>query len=94
MKFTGKLRERVRPNPLIIRTFDLGGDKLAPGTVDITDEMNPFLGWRAIRFCLENLDIFKTQLRAILPCQRRRQRQNHVSHDLRLDELRSADRRS
>jgi phosphotransferase system enzyme I (PtsI) len=58
--------ERVRPNPLIIRTFDLGGDKLAPGAVDITDELNPFLGWRAIRFCLENVDIFKTQLRAIL----------------------------
>jgi phosphotransferase system enzyme I (PtsI) len=61
-----KVAERVRPNPLIIRTFDLGGDKLAPGTVDITDELNPFLGWRAIRFCLENVDIFKTQLRAIL----------------------------
>jgi phosphotransferase system enzyme I (PtsI) len=58
--------ERVSPNPLIIRTFDLGGDKLAPGSVDVTDEMNPFLGWRAIRFCLENIDIFKTQLRAIL----------------------------
>ena len=61
-----KVAERVRPNPLIIRTFDLGGDKLAPGTVDISDELNPFLGWRAIRFCLENIDIFKTQLRAIL----------------------------
>src|SRR5213082_1412257 len=61
-----RVAERVRPNPLIIRTFDLGGDKLAPGTVDISDELNPFLGWRAIRFCLENIDIFKTQLRAIL----------------------------
>ena len=61
-----KVAERVRPNPLIIRTFDLGGDKLAPGTVDITDELNPFLGWRAIRFCLENVEVFKTQLRAIL----------------------------
>jgi phosphotransferase system enzyme I (PtsI) len=61
-----KVAERVQPNPLIIRTFDLGGDKLAPGTVDITDEQNPFLGWRAIRFCLENVEIFKTQLRAIL----------------------------
>src|SRR5213596_2956971 len=61
-----KVAERVRPDPLIIRTFDLGGDKLAPGTVDIADELNPFLGWRAIRFCLENLDIFKTQLRAVL----------------------------
>src|SRR5438874_6848788 len=61
-----KVAERVRPDPWIIRTFDLGGDKLAPGTVDISDELNPFLGWRAIRFCLENIDIFKTQLRAIL----------------------------
>ena len=61
-----EVAERVRPDPLIIRTFDLGGDKLAPGTVDITDELNPFLGWRAIRLCLEHIDIFKTQLRAIL----------------------------
>ena len=61
-----KVAEQVRPHPLIIRTFDLGGDKLAAGTVDIGDELNPFLGWRAIRFCLENIDIFKTQLRAIL----------------------------
>jgi len=61
-----KVAECVRPNPLIIRTFDLGGDKLAPGTVDISDELNPFLGWRAIRFCLENIEIFKTQVRAIL----------------------------
>ena len=61
-----KVAERVRPHPLIIRTFDLGGDKLALGAVDIADELNPFLGWRAIRFCLENVDIFKTQLRAIL----------------------------
>src|SRR5947208_6830753 len=61
-----KVAERVRPDPLIIRTFDLAGDKLAPGTVDIADDFSPFLGWRAIRFCLENIDIFKTQLRAIL----------------------------
>jgi phosphotransferase system enzyme I (PtsI) len=61
-----RVAERVHPDPLIIRTFDLGGDKLAPGTVDITDELNPFLGWRAIRLCLENIEIFKTQLRAIL----------------------------
>jgi len=61
-----KVAERVSPDPLIIRTFDLGGDKLAPGAADVGDELNPFLGWRAIRFCLENIDIFKTQLRAIL----------------------------
>ena len=57
--------ERVAPHPLIIRTFDLGGDKIASG-MDSVDELNPFLGLRAIRFCLENVDIFKAQLRAIL----------------------------
>src|SRR5438874_12933164 len=61
-----KVAEQVKPNPLIVRTFDLGGDKLAVGAVEVGDELNPFLGWRAIRFCLENIDIFKTQLRAIL----------------------------
>lgn len=61
-----KVAEQVHPHPLIIRTFDLGGDKLAVGAVDLGDELNPFLGWRAIRFCLENVDIFKTQLRAII----------------------------
>src|ERR1700719_1628801 len=61
-----KVAERVHPNPLIIRTFDLGGDKLAVGAADVGDEMNPFLGWCAIRFCLEHIDIFKTQLRAII----------------------------
>src|SRR6202035_2093551 len=50
-----KVAERVHPNPLIIRTFDLGGDKLAVGAVDVGDELNPFLGWRAVRFCLENI---------------------------------------
>lgn len=55
----------VAPHPLIIRTFDLGGDKIAE-SVESGDELNPFLGWRAIRFCLENIEIFKTQLRAIL----------------------------
>src|SRR5437870_3665466 len=49
-----KVAERVRPDPLIIRTFDLGGDKLAPGAVDVGDELNPFLGCRAIRFCLDH----------------------------------------
>src|SRR5207237_3282897 len=51
---------------IIIRPVDLGGDKLAVGTVDVGDELNPFVGWRAIRCCLEHIDIFKTQLRAIL----------------------------
>ncbi len=57
--------ERLAPDPLIIRTLDLGGDKISAG-IESGDELNPFLGWRAIRFCLENLEIFKAQLRAIL----------------------------
>ncbi|MBA3652141.1 MAG: phosphoenolpyruvate--protein phosphotransferase, partial [Chthoniobacterales bacterium] len=57
--------ERLAPDPLIIRTLDLGGDKVSDG-IESGDELNPFLGWRAIRFCLENIEIFKAQLRAIL----------------------------
>ncbi len=57
--------QRLAPDPLIIRTLDLGGDKVSDG-IERGDELNPFLGWRAIRFCLENIDIFKVQLRAIL----------------------------
>jgi phosphotransferase system enzyme I (PtsI) len=60
-----KVAEQVQPHPLIIRTFDLGGDKLA-GSMDSGDEQNPFMGHRAIRFSLENVDIFKAQLRAII----------------------------
>jgi phosphoenolpyruvate-protein kinase (PTS system EI component) len=55
----------VKPHSLIIRTLDLGGDKLHEQLHSATEE-NPFLGWRAIRVCLERTDIFKTQLRAIL----------------------------
>ncbi|WP_227016612.1 phosphoenolpyruvate--protein phosphotransferase [Sinanaerobacter chloroacetimidivorans] len=55
----------LQGKPLIIRTLDIGGDKKLP-YLRIPEEMNPFLGWRAIRICLERKDIFKTQLRAIL----------------------------
>jgi phosphotransferase system enzyme I (PtsI) len=51
--------------PVIIRTLDIGGDKRLP-YLDMPDELNPFLGWRAIRMCLDRRDILKTQLRAIL----------------------------
>jgi phosphotransferase system enzyme I (PtsI) len=55
----------LKPDPVIIRTLDLGGDKFA-SHLQIAQEMNPFLGWRAIRFCLAQPEMFRTQLRAIL----------------------------
>jgi len=59
--------EGVAPNSVIIRTLDLGGDKPMAGNPDLfPKENNPFMGFRAIRFCLEHQDIFKDQLRAIL----------------------------
>jgi phosphoenolpyruvate-protein phosphotransferase (PTS system enzyme I) len=53
------------PNPVTIRTLDVGGDKIALG-LSVSHEANPALGLRAIRLCLDRQDIFKTQLRAIL----------------------------
>jgi len=59
--------EGVAPNAVIIRTLDLGGDKPMAGNPDLfPKENNPFMGFRAIRFCLEHVNIFKDQLRAIL----------------------------
>ncbi len=55
----------LHPAPVIIRTLDLGGDKFM-AHVNVPEEMNPFLGYRAIRFCLQERDIFRAQLRAIL----------------------------
>jgi phosphotransferase system enzyme I (PtsI) len=57
--------EKFRPNPVTIRTFDLGGDKFS-SQLDLADEMNPAMGLRAIRFCLREKEIFKNQIRAIL----------------------------
>ncbi|MDO8538951.1 MAG: phosphoenolpyruvate--protein phosphotransferase [Opitutaceae bacterium] len=59
--------EAMAPQPVIIRTLDLGGDKPMMWKEDLfPKENNPFMGFRAIRFCLEHQDIFKEQLRAIL----------------------------
>lgn len=57
--------EQLLPHSVIIRTLDLGGDKFM-SALNLPEELNPFLGWRAIRFCLARKDVFKTQLRAIL----------------------------
>jgi phosphotransferase system enzyme I (PtsI) len=59
--------EGMAPSPVVIRTLDLGGDKPMAGNPELfPEEANPFMGFRAIRFCLENPEIFKDQLRAIL----------------------------
>ena len=55
----------LKPNPVVIRTMDLGGDKFS-SHLEVAKEMNPFLGWRAIRFCLAQPEVFRSQLRAIL----------------------------
>ena len=56
--------EGMDNKPIVIRTLDIGGDKELP-YFDMEPEMNPFLGYRAIRICLDRKDIFKTQLRAL-----------------------------
>ncbi len=60
-----KVASALKGQPVVIRTLDLGGDKFL-SSLQIPQEMNPFLGWRAIRFCLQELDVFRAQLRAIL----------------------------
>ncbi len=55
----------LKGKPLIIRTLDIGGDKDIP-YLGMAKEENPFMGFRAIRYCLKNRDLFKTQLRAII----------------------------
>jgi phosphoenolpyruvate-protein phosphotransferase (PTS system enzyme I) len=60
-----KVLETLGERPVVIRTLDIGGDKELP-YLDLPKEMNPFLGYRAIRLCLDQQDIFRTQLRALL----------------------------
>lgn len=57
--------EKMQGKPTVVRTLDIGGDKTLP-YLKLEHEMNPFLGYRAIRLCLDQQDIFRTQLRALL----------------------------
>jgi phosphoenolpyruvate-protein phosphotransferase (PTS system enzyme I) len=57
--------EKMEGKPVVIRTLDIGGDKELP-YLNLPKELNPFLGFRAIRLCLEEQDMFRTQLRALL----------------------------
>jgi len=60
-----EVAERLGGKPVVIRTLDVGGDKDI-SYLNLPEEMNPFLGFRAIRLCLDRRDLFKTQLRALL----------------------------
>lgn len=57
--------EQMGDKPVVVRTLDIGGDKQLP-YLNLPEELNPFLGFRAIRLCLEEQTIFRTQLRALL----------------------------
>ena len=57
--------ETMKGKPVIIRTLDIGGDKAIP-YLGLEEEENPFLGFRAIRYCLQKTDLYKTQLRALV----------------------------
>lgn len=59
------IAEKMDPKPVVVRILDIGGDKDLP-YFQVTEEINPFLGWRGIRISLERKDIFKTQLKALL----------------------------
>ncbi|MDD3296044.1 MAG: phosphoenolpyruvate--protein phosphotransferase [Candidatus Omnitrophica bacterium] len=64
-KAYAKVAKEVSPSKVIFRTIDIGGDKFL-SQPEVPKEMSPFLGWRAIRFCLASPQVFKAQLRAIL----------------------------
>lgn len=63
-KYYSNVIKRIAPDPVIVRTLDIGGDKIARWA-SANQEANPFMGWRGIRFTLSRRDIFRTQLRAI-----------------------------
>lgn len=60
-----QVAKKIAPHPVIIRTMDIGGDKFV-SQLEISQELNPFMGWRGIRFSLEQHEVFEIQLRAIL----------------------------
>lgn len=83
--------EAMAPHPVVIRTLDLGGDKPMTGNTELfPEEANPFMGFRAIRWCLEHQDVFKDQLRAILMASARGRVQVMFPMISGVDELRRA----
>ncbi len=65
VRIYSRIIEEMAPHPVTIRTLDLGGDKFSP-EIDLSDESNPALGLRGVRFSLKEVRLFQTQLRAIL----------------------------
>ena len=63
--YYARVGERFPGRPVIVRSFDIGGDKF-PAPFAPEPEANPFLGWRALRVCLDRPEIFRTQIRAVL----------------------------
>ena len=81
-----RVSEAFRGYPVVVRTYDLGGDKL-PGAFRMLTEANPQLGWRAIRVCLDRPEIFHTQVRAALRAAAHGQIQLMIPLVTRLDEV-------
>jgi phosphoenolpyruvate-protein phosphotransferase (PTS system enzyme I) len=81
-----RVGEAFRGHPVVVRTYDLGGDKL-PGPFRVTAEANPQLGWRAIRVCLDRPEIFRTQVRAVLRAAAHAEIHLMIPLVTRLDEL-------
>ena len=65
LQYFRRVQGAFRGQPVVVRTYDLGGDKF-PAAFNAPSEANPFLGWRSIRVCLDQPEIFRPQLRALL----------------------------
>ena len=83
--------EKTKGKQVVIRTLDIGGDKILP-YLPLPEEMNPFLGYRAIRFCLDRKDIFKVQLRALLRASVYGNLCSYVPNDFRIRRIPSSKR--
>ncbi|MGJ3241556.1 MAG: phosphoenolpyruvate--protein phosphotransferase [Opitutales bacterium] len=87
-----EVAEGIAPRAVTIRTLDLGGDKNVAGLASQAEEENPFMGFRAIRFCLQHTDVFKAQIRAILRATRHGKVKMMYPMVSGLDELLAANR--
>ena len=81
-----RVGEAFRGHPVVVRSFDLGGDKL-PAPFRAPPEPNPFLGWRAIRICLDQPELFRVQVRAVLRAAAHADIQLMIPLVTRLDEI-------